>query len=55
MYAYRVIQQVADLGWVDLDLRVSPGWWAATAANYCLGGLEEHPKFKSTQPRYATC
>ena len=24
-----------QLGWVDLDLGSSPGWWAATVATYC--------------------
>ena len=26
---YRVTVVVADLGWVDLDLGSSPGWWSA--------------------------
>ena len=34
--AYRVSHLVADLGWVYLDLGSSPGWWAATVANYLL-------------------
>ena len=25
---YRVILEVSELGWVDLDLRCSQGWWA---------------------------
>ena len=37
------------LGWVDLEF---PGWWAATVATYCPSRLGEHPKSKSTQPRY---
>ena len=39
------------LGWVDLDLGSSPGWWAATVATYCPSRMVEHPKSKSTQPR----
>ena len=45
---------VSDLGWVDLDLGGSPGWWAATVANYCPIRVVGHPKSKSTQPRSAT-
>ena len=26
---------LVDLGWVDLDLGSSTGWWAATVATYC--------------------
>ena len=26
MFLYRVVQQVSDMGWVDLDLGSSPGW-----------------------------
>ena len=37
---------------VDLDLGSSPGWWAATVATYCPSRMVEHPKSKSTQPRY---
>ena len=40
---------VSDLGWVDLDLGGSPGWWAATVATYCPGRVVEHHKSKSTQ------
>ena len=32
---YRVSHALVDLGWVDLDLGSSPGWWAATVATYC--------------------
>ena len=39
------------LGFVDLYLRSSPGWWAATVATYCPRRIVEHPKSKSTQPR----
>ena len=42
------------LGWVDLDLGSSPGWWASTVATYCPSRMVEHPKSKSTQPRYST-
>ena len=39
---------------VDIDLGSSPGWWAATVATYCPNRMVEHPKSKSTQPRYST-
>ena len=29
---YRVILVVSELGWVDLDLRCSQGWWVAVVA-----------------------
>ena len=51
---YRVTMVVAYLGWVDLHLGSSPGWWAATVATYCPSRMVEPPKSKSTQPRYAT-
>ena len=38
------------LGWVDLDLGSSPGWWAASIATYCPCRMVEHPKSNSTQP-----
>ena len=38
------------LGWVDLHLGSSPGWWADTEATYCPSRMVEHPKSKSTQP-----
>ena len=47
---YRASHVLEDLGWVDLDLGSSPGWWAATVATYCLSWMEEHPKSKSTKP-----
>ena len=47
---YWVSHLVADLGWVNLDLGSSPGWWAATVATYCPSRMVEHPKSKSTQP-----
>ena len=49
----RVIQSGASgeqLGWVDLDLGSSPGWWAASVATYCPSRMVEHPKSNSTQP-----
>ena len=45
---------VEYLGRVDLDLGSCPGWWAATVATYCSSRMVEHPKSKSTQPRYST-
>ena len=53
---YRVIQQVSDLGWVDLDLVNSihnPAWAAAGSYISSLSG--ELLKSKSTQPRSETC
>ena len=47
---YRVILVVSELGWVDLDLRCSQGWWAATVATYCPSRMVEHLKSKSTKP-----
>ena len=51
---YRVTHLVANLGWVDLDLGSSPRLVAATVATYCPSRMVEHPKSKSTQPRFAT-
>ena len=48
LFLYRVILVVLELGWVDLDLRCSPGWWAVTAATYCQGSIVEHRKSQST-------
>ena len=42
------------LGWADLDLRCSPGWWAATVATYCPSRMVEHLNSKSTQPNSKT-
>ena len=39
-----------NLGWVDLDLGSSPGWWVATVASYCPSRMVENPKSKSSQP-----
>ena len=41
-------------GFVDLDLGSYHGWLAATVATYCPIRMVEHPKSKSTQPRFAT-
>ena len=41
---YRVRHLPGYLGWVDLDLGSSPGWWAATVATYCPSRMVEHPK-----------
>ena len=43
------VPRFVDLNWVS-----SPGWWAATVAIYCPSRMVEHPKSKSTQPRYST-
>ena len=51
---YRVSHHVLDLGWVDLDLGSSPGWWAAIVASYGPSRLVEHTKSKSTQLRSET-
>ena len=51
---YRVTHLLANLGWVDLDLGSFPGWWATTVATYCPSRMVEHPKSKSTQPRFAS-
>ena len=53
-YHYRVRRLPEYLGWVDLDLGSSPGWWAATVATYCPSRVVEHAKSKSTQPRYSS-
>ena len=47
---YRASHVLVDLGWVDLDLGSSPGWWAATVATFCPSRVVEHPKSKSTKP-----
>ena len=47
---YRASHVLEDLGWVELVLGSSPGWWAATVATYCLSRMVEHPKSKSTNP-----
>ena len=47
---YRASHVLVDLGWVDLDLRSSPGWWASTIATDSPSRVVEHPKSKSTKP-----
>ena len=42
------------MGMVDLDLRSSPGWLAASVATCCPGRVVEHLKSKSTQLRCQT-
>ena len=42
------------MGWVDLDLGSSPGWWAVAVATYCPSRMVEHSKSKSTQPSCQT-
>ena len=54
MQLYRASHVLIDLGWVDLDLGSSPGWWAATVATYCPSRVVEHSKSKSTQPNCQT-
>ena len=49
-FVYRVPHPVASLGWVDLDLESSLGWWAVTLITYCPSRIAEPPKFKSIQP-----
>ena len=39
-----------SLGFEDVDLGSSPGWWAATVAAYCPSRLGELPKFVSSKP-----
>ena len=51
---YRVGQTIVHLGWVDLDLVSSLGWWAATVATYCPSMVMEQIKAKSTQPKSET-
>ena len=50
---YRVTLVVEYLSWVDLDLGSSSGWLAANVATYCPSRMVEHPKSKSTQPKYS--
>ena len=51
LYNQSVHRNCTGLGFVDLDLGSSPGWWAATVATYCPSRMVEHPKSKSIQPR----
>ena len=41
---YRVALVVEYLGWVDLNLSCSLGWWAAIVATYCSSRMVELPK-----------
>ena len=43
---YRVTLVVKYLGWVDLDVGSSFGWWAATVATYCQAGWWNIPNLK---------
>ena len=47
---YRVSHQVSDLGWVDLCLRSSFGWWAASVATYCQAGWWNIPNPSQPNP-----
>ena len=38
------------LGWVDLDLGSSPGWWAVTVAPYCPSGWWNIPNLSQPNP-----
>ena len=49
-HSYKASHVLVDLGWVDLVLGVSPGWWASTVATYCPSRVVEHPKSTSTKP-----
>ena len=51
---YRVTHLVANLGWVDFGFGEFPRLVAAIVATYCPSRMVEHPKSKSTQPRFAT-
>ena len=51
---YSEFHLLANLGWVDLDLGSSPGWWAGTVASYFPSRMVELPKSKSTHPRFAS-
>ena len=52
---YRLGLVVWQLGWIDLDLGSSPGWWAGTVASYLLpkqdGGTSQI-KVNPTQVRH---
>ena len=48
---YRVFYLVTELGWIDVDLRSSPGWQAAFLGKYCTAHrLSSTVKSKSTSP-----
>ena len=48
-FIYRASQVLVDLGWIDLDLGSSPGWWAGTVATYCPSRPGELPKCLSSK------
>ena len=39
LYFLQVRSGGNGLGWVDLDMGSSPGWWATTLATYCQGSM----------------
>ena len=41
---------VMHLGWVDTDLGISPGWWAASLPTDCPCRTMQYPISNSTQP-----
>ena len=47
---YRASHVLEYLGWVDIDLGSSPGWWATNVATYCPRRVVEHSKSNSTKP-----
>ena len=48
---YRVFYLVTELGWIDVDLRSSPGWQAAFLGKYCTAHRPSSTvKSKSTSP-----
>ena len=49
-----VAQKVSDVGWVDLNLGSSTGWWASSTATYRPRRKVEHLKSKSAQLRSET-
>ena len=49
---YRASHVLVVLGWVDLDLGSSPGWWAATVATYCPSRVVKHPNPSQQNPIY---
>ena len=55
-WLYRVAHLLANLGWVDHDLNCSTLWLVMPRlmGNWqkWLGKMVEHPKTKSTQPRF---
>ena len=51
---YSVALVVEYLGWVDLDLGSSLGWWASILATYYTSRMEEHLKSMFNKPGYST-